>query len=198
MYNDDNRFNLYLAQITDAFLRDPVGTKEVINRCMDNVNYEKQKNSNMINVDKYAHILLLIFVCIGILALGLFNLEEFPMYAFGFVFFVAGMLVGTFVPGFGAIFLVSHGLTGLGLMIGALNIEDYTTILSDTPKFYGFILFILVVGLFAGGVFFTIIHSLGKLKDKKYGVCYSFICFFLLILVLLTIPQIVRFLNWVL
>ena len=56
MYNDDNRFNLYLAQITDAFLRDPVGTKEVINRCMDNVNYEKQKNSNMINVDKYAQL----------------------------------------------------------------------------------------------------------------------------------------------
>lgn len=198
MYNDDNRFNLYLAQITDAFLRDPVSTKEVIYRCMDNVDYEKQKNNNIIVVDKYAHILLLIFICMGILVLGLFNFEGFPMYAFGFAFFVAGMLVGTFVPVFGTLFLVTHGLTGLCIMISTLNIRDYTMILSDTPKFYVFILFILVVGLFVGGVYFAIIHSLGKLKDKKYGVCYSFICFFLLILVLLTVPQIVGFLNWVL
>ena len=198
MYNDDNRFNLYLAQITDAFLRDPVSTKEVINRCMDNVDYENQKNNNMINVDKYAHILLLIFVCIGILALGLFNLQGFPMYVFGFIFFIAGMLVGTFVPGFGVIFLFSHGLTGLSLMIESLDIKDYTMLLSDAPKFYTTILTILIVGLFVGGVYFAIIHSLGKLKEKKYGVCYSFICFFLLILVLLTIPEIVGFLNWVL
>ena len=120
------------------------------------------------------------------------------MYVFGFIFFVAGMLVGTFVPGFGVIFLFSHGLTGLSLMIESLDIKDYTMLLSDAPKFYTTILTILIVGLFVGGVYFAIIHSLGKLREKKYGVCYSFICFFLLILVLLTIPEIVGFLNWVL
>ena len=30
MYNDDNRFNLYLAQITDAFHKNPGSTKEII------------------------------------------------------------------------------------------------------------------------------------------------------------------------
>ena len=197
MYNDDNRFNLYLAQITDAFLRDPVSTKEIINRCIDNVDYEK-KNNNVINVSNYAHILLLIVICVGILALGVFNLERFPMYAFGFVFFVAGMLIGTFVPGFGVIFLLSHGLTGLGLMISSLGIKDYTVLLSDSPKFVTTLLVLLVVGLFVGAGYFTIIHSLGRLKDKKYGLCYSFICVFLLLLVLIFIPKIVGFINWVL
>lgn len=197
MYNDDNRFNLYLAQITDAFHRDPVSTKEIINRCIDYVDYEK-KNNIVINVSNYAHILLLIIICAGILALGLFNLEGFPMYAFGFVFFVAGMLIGTFVPGFGVIFLLSHGLTGLGFMISSLGIKDYTVLLSDSPKFVTTLLMLLVVGLFAGAGYFTIIHSLGRLKDKKYGLCYSFICVFLLLLVLILIPKIVGFINWVL
>ena len=197
MYNDDNRFNLYLAQITDAFHRDPVSTKEIINRYLDSVDYGK-KDKNKITIGKYANILLLVIVCAGILALGLFNIENYPMYFFGFIFFVAGMLIGNFVPGFGIIFLISHGMTGFGLMVSALELSDYLMILSDTPAFYSTLLGIIVIGLFSFGIFFAIIHSLGKLKDKKYGICYSFICFFLLFLILVMIPEIIKFLNWVL
>ena len=197
MYNDDNRFNLYLAQITDAFHRDPVSTKEIINRYLDSVDYGK-KDKNKITIGKYANILLLVIVCAGILALGLFNIEKYPMYFFGFIFFVAGMLIGNFVPGFGIIFLISHGMTGFGLMVSALELSDYLMILSDTPAFYSTLLGIIVIGLFSFGIFFAIIHSLGKLKDKKYGICYSFICFFLLFLILVMSPEIIKFLNWVL
>lgn len=197
MYNDDNRFNLYLAQITDAFHRNPVSTKDIINRYLDNVDYGKKKK-NKITVGKYANILLLVIVCVGILALGLVNIEKYPMYFFGFIFFVAGMLIGTFVPGFGIIFLISHGMSGFGLMVSALDLSNYLMLLSDTPAFYSTLLGIIVIGLFSFGVFFAIIHSLGKLKDKKYGICYSFICFFLLFLILVLIPEIIKFLNWVL
>lgn len=197
MYNDDNRFNLYLAQITDAFHRDPVSTKDIINRYLDSVDYGK-KDKNKITIGKYANILLLVIVCAGILALGLFNIDKYPIYFFGFIFFVAGMLIGTFVPGFGIIFLISHGMTGFWLMVSALELSNYSMILSDTPVFYRILLGIIVIGLFSFGIFFTIINSLGKLKDKKYGICYSFICFFLLFLVLVMIPEIIKFLNWVL
>lgn len=197
MYNDDNRFNLYLAQITDAFHRDPVSTKEIINRYLDSVDYGKKKK-NKITIGKYANILLLVIVCAGILALGLFNIENYPMYFFGFIFFVAGMLIGNFVPVFGIIFLISHGMTGFGLMVSALELSNYLMILSDTPAFYSTLLGIIVIGLFSFGIFFAIIHSLGKLKDKKYGICYSFICFFLLFFILVMIPEIIKFLNWVL
>lgn len=197
MYNDDNRFNLYLAQITDAFHKNPGSTKEIINGYLDSVDYSN-KNKNKITIGKYVNILLLVIVCLGILALGLFNIKNYSMYLFGFVFFVAGMLVGSFFPVFGIIFLISHGMTGFGIMVGALEVKNYLTLLSDAPAFFGILLGIIVIGLFGFGIFFTIIHSLGKLKNKKYGICYSFICFFLLFLILVMIPEIVKFLNWVL
>ena len=69
MYNDDNRFNLYLAQITDAFHKNPGSTKEIINGYLDSVDYSK-KDKNKITIGKYVDILLLVNVCAGILALG--------------------------------------------------------------------------------------------------------------------------------
>lgn len=198
MYNDDNKFNLYLAQITDAFNVNPIDTTDIIKKYCDCVDYKEEKNKKLIVIDKYAYILLLVLVCVGILLLGLSNLEEFFLYFFGWIFFVVGMLVGSFVPVFGIIFLLSHGMTGFGLMLHALELNNYFVILSDSPKLYSLIFGVLVVGLFSFGVFSAIIHSLGKLKDKKYGVCYSFICFFFLILILVLIPEIIKFLNWVL
>lgn len=197
MYNDDNRFNLYLAQITDAFHKNPGSTKEIINVYLDSVDYSR-KDKNKITIGKYVDILLLVIVCAGILALGLFNIENYGMYLFGFVFFLAGTLIGNFVPGFGIIFLISHGMSGFWLMISALDVENYSTFLSDAPAFSRPLLSIILIVLFGFGIFFTIIHSLGKLKGKKYGICYSFICFFLLFLILAMIPEIVKFLNWVL
>lgn len=198
MYNDDNRFNLYLAEITDAFKKNPSKTKEIIERYIECINYKNNNKKIVLDISKYSHILLLIFVCFAILVLGLFNIDQYVLYVGGFIFFVVGMLIGTFVPGFGIIFLFSHGLTGLYFMINSLSIKEYAVILTDLPIFYTIVIYIIVIALFVLAVGFVIAYSLGKLKNKKYAVSYSFICIFILLVVVLLIPYIVKFLNLVL
>jgi hypothetical protein len=113
---------------------------------------------------------------------------------FGFIFFVAGMLIGIFVPVFGLIFLVSHGLTGLGIMLYSLNIMNIFVVISDAPRYLIILLILLILGLFIAAIVFVIMCNFPKNREKKYFICYPFICFFFLILILKLLPYFIRFL----
>ena len=190
-YNDDNLFNLYLAKINDAYIKDNNYAKDIIKNYCDRLDDNKKSKKFNINLGKNVELLALICCCFLILLLGLFKINTFPMYFFGWIFFVAGVLVGMYVPVFGIIFLFSHGMTGLFLMLNFLNIEEYLVYVSDSPTFVIYLLIAIIVFLFVAGIVFAILHSFKKNREKKFFSCYPFICFFLLILILIFIPNII-------
>ena len=194
-YNDDNLFNLYLAKINDAYIKDNNFAKDIIKDYCD-IFEGKNKNKRInINLGKNVELLALICSCFMILLLGLFRINTFPMYFFGWIFFVAGMLVGMYVPVFGIIFLFSHGMTGFFLMLNFLDIKDYLVYVSDSPTAVIYLLIAVLIFLFVAGIIFAILHSFKKNREKKFFSCYPFVCFFLLILILIFVPNIISLLS---
>ena len=133
----------------------------------------------------------------AIVLLGLSNLENFPMYFFGSVFFFAGLLIGLFAPFFGLIFLFSHGLTGFSLMINALNENLASPVYSDASGYAYVILISLMVSFALLGFIFTIIHNIKINKDNKYRLLLPFIFFFISLFIAALFPELFKILNTV-
>ncbi len=89
------------------------------------------------DIDRNLLTTVILIILIGLV--GLFHITSFPMYLFGVVFFIAGLLIGLNNKGFGLIFLVSHGGTGFSIMMGSL-LEDVfqNPILTDGDSFVYF------------------------------------------------------------
>ena len=99
------------------------------------------------------------------------------MYIFGLVFFFAGLFVGSYVIGFGLIFLFSHGGSGLFIMISSLLSNEFFDFedISNNPVFTdGGIpndlkqYLIGIIAVFAIAIIYTIAHNLSsKLKEDN-------------------------------
>ena len=129
---------------------------------------EEEADWGLINNSNSKAILIgsiIIILLVGLLPLKTGDIECIPFYYFGFVFFIAGFFIGTSIPGFGIIFLFSHGLTGLGLMTVPLllNITN-NPYMTDNPKNI-YIYLGVICALFAVAVIKTIIDSIKNLKN---------------------------------
>jgi hypothetical protein len=133
---------------------------------------EEETDWGLINNSNSKAILIgsiIIILLVGLLPLKTGDVESIPFYYFGFIFFIAGFFIGTSIPGFGIIFLFSHGMTGLGLMTvpTLLNIIN-NPYMTDNPKNIYIYLGVICV-LFAVAVIKTIIDSLNKLKNISFS-----------------------------
>ena len=133
---------------------------------------EEEADWGLINNSNSKAILIgsiIIILLVGLLPLKTGDIECIPFYYFGFIFFIAGFFIGTSIPGFGIIFLFSHGLTGLGLMTVPLllNITN-NPYMTDNPKNI-YIYLGVICALFAVAVIKTIIDSLNKLKNISFS-----------------------------
>ena len=194
-YNDDNKFNLYLAKINDAYEKNAKENKDIIKRYTDYISKSKDKKINGVIIKvggENIEPLSLIICLLMILLLGLFNIQGIGMYIFGFIFFVAGMFIGMFVPVVGLIFFISHGFTGFGVMIASLDIIKIFPLITDAPQYLIFILGCIVLSLVVLTIIFVIMCNFRKNRKKKYFICYPFICVFILILLLNLIPFIIK------
>ena len=110
-------FENKLNEIRDLYQKDPQITGKAVNRCIQNIageiRYKKQNQMN--KIDKYG-----IGILIAIIALaGFLNPSQYFFYFFGMIFFLSGHFVAIKVKGFGLIFLFSHSVTGMGIMISS-------------------------------------------------------------------------------
>ena len=200
LYSDDNLFNLYLSKITDAYEKDKNQSYYIIKKYVDSLSFTPEKNNTIkfsIKDNPKMKIFYVILMCFVIVLLGLSNLENFPMYFFGSIFFFAGLFVGLFVPVFGLIFLFSHGLTGFSLMISALNENLSSPIYSDASGYAYVILIVLMVIFALLGFIFTILHNTKINKDNKYRLLLPFIFFFISLFIGALFPQLFKILNTV-
>ena len=129
-----------------------------------------EKKSLLGDIDKELFFNSIISIVIGLL--GFINIGKFEnsaMYFFGYVFFLSGYYVGTRTKGFGIIFLFSHGITGLAIMIGfTLSGILNSPLMSDnSTNLYNY-LFIAGAILVIATVLAILYNLSDNLKPRKY------------------------------
>lgn len=133
---------------------------------------------------------VIIILLLGIVAIVNNNI----IYYFGCAFFIAGLYIGLTVPKFGLLFLISHGMTGIGFMLvpQVSNILK-SPYLSDVPGNDIIILLYCALFCFIIAFIMTVIYNLSdKVKINKYFLPVIFILYLITISIVLFIPNIFK------
>ena len=186
-------FDSEIEKLRVIYNEKPTETINEINKAIINLKNETNEDVPEKKYSRRAVISGLFAVCIFLISITNINYgsEQFMMYFFGTVFFLAGLFVGLNVPVFGIIFLFSHGGTGLGIMCFAkINKILQSPIMTDNPTNLQNLL-VLGVGLIVIGIISTIFYNVSKkIRDKKYSLLIILAMFAIGIAIIQVLPMI--------
>ena len=186
-------FDSEIEKLRVIYNEKPTETINEINKAIINLKNETNEDIPEKKYSRRAVISGLFAVCIFLISITNINYgsEQFMMYFFGTVFFLAGLFVGLNVPVFGIIFLFSHGGTGLGIMcFTKINKILQSPIMTDNPANLQNLL-VLGVGLIVIGIISTIFYNVSKkIRDKKYSLLIILAMFAIGIAIIQLLPMI--------
>lgn len=186
-------FDSQIEKLRVLYNEKPTETINEINKAIINLKNETNEDVPEKKYSRKAVISGLFAVCIFLISITNINYgsEQFMMYFFGTVFFLAGLFVGLNVPVFGIIFLFSHGGTGLGIMcFTKINKILQSPIMTDNPTNLQNLL-VLGVGLIVIGIISTIFYNVSKkIRDKKYSLIIILAMFAIGIAIIQLLPMI--------
>lgn len=186
-------FDSEIEKLRVLYNEKPTETINEINKAIINLKNETNEDISEKKYSRRAVISGLFAVCIFLISITNINYgsEQFMMYFFGTVFFLAGLFVGLNVPVFGIIFLFSHGGTGLGIMcFTKINKILQSPIMTDNPTNLQNLL-VLGVGLIVIGIISTIFYNVSKkIRDKKYSLLIILAMFAIGIAIIQLLPMI--------
>ena len=186
-------FDSQIEKLRVLYNEKPTETINEINKAIINLKNETNEDIPEKKYSRRAVISGLFAVCIFLISITNINYgsEQFMMYFFGTVFFLAGLFVGLNVPVFGIIFLFSHGGTGLGIMcFTKINKILQSQIMTDNPTNLQNLL-VLGVGLIVIGIISTIFYNVSKkIRDKKYSLLIILAMFAIGIAIIQLLPMI--------
>lgn len=186
-------FDSEIEKLRVIYNEKPTETINEINKAIINLKNETNEDIPEKKYSRRAVISGLFAVCIFLISITNINYgsEQFMMYFFGTVFFLAGLFVGLNVPVFGIIFLFSHGGTGLGIMcFTKINKILQSPIMTDNPTNLQNLL-VLGVGLMVIGIISTIFYNVSKkIRDKKYSLLIILAMFAIGIAIIQLLPMI--------
>ena len=128
-----NDFENNISKLKEFYHSYPEKTEQGLSLLVSKLeNYDNTRSFNkIINNSKYITMALFILFFIIVL-LGLMNFNE--LYYGGLIFFIAGYCVGLIGNSFTAIFIYSHGITGLVIMIiASIGKVMSSPIMTDAP-----------------------------------------------------------------
>ena len=186
-------FDSQIEKLRVLYNEKPTETINEINKAIINLKIETNEDVPEKKYSRRAVISGLFAVCIFLISITNINYgsEQFMMYFFGTVFFLAGLFIGLNVPVFGIIFLFSHGGTGLGIMcFTKINKILQSPIMTDNPTNLQNLL-VLGVGLIVIGIISTIFYNVSKkIRDKKYSLIIILAMFAIGIAIIQLLPMI--------
>lgn len=166
-------FDSKIEKLRELYNEKPTETINELNNAILNIKNERTKKETKERKNSRKALISGIFsVCIFLISIVniKYGTDQFMMYFFGAIFFLAGLFVGLNVPVFGIIFLFSHGGTGLGIMCfskikGILE----SPLMTDNPTNLKYLL-VLGTGLILAGIISTIFYNVSKkIRDQKYS-----------------------------
>ena len=186
-------FDSEIEKLRVIYNEKPTETINEINKAIINLKNETNEDIPEKKYSRRAVISGLFAVCIFLISITNINYgsEQFMMYFFGTVFFLAGLFIGLNVPVFGIIFLFSHGGTGLGIMcFTKINKILQSPIMTDNPTNLQNLL-VLGAGLIVIGIISTIFYNVSKkIRDKKYSLLIILAMFAIGIAIIQLLPMI--------
>ena len=166
-------FNDSINELTKLYAEYPDMVSNETNNLVNKL-HQKVQNPNKLGLlqDMDLEVLFTVLICIAYLLVGLFNINTFLMYLGGFVFLVAGLMIGLHQKGFGLIFLFSHGATGMGVIFVIILMDALKSpILQDganiSVKTYLIINLILIVLGFILAVIYNLSDNIKSIKYAK-------------------------------
>lgn len=166
-------FDNKLEQLKELYNEKPTETINEINKVIIKIkNGTNKRETKEEKKSKNALISGIFAVCIFLISIVniKYGTEQFMMYFFGTVFFLAGLFIGLNGPIFGIIFLFSHGGAGLGIMCFSKikGILD-SPLMTDGPSNLQYLL-ATGAGLIVAGIISTIFYNVSKkIRDQKYS-----------------------------
>lgn len=166
-------FDNKIENLRELYNEKPTETINELNNAILNIKNERTKKETKETKNSRKALISGIFsVCIFLISIVniKYGTDQFMMYFFGAIFFLAGLFVGLNVPVFGIIFLFSHGVTGLGVMC-ASKIKSIleSPLMTDSPTNLQYLL-VLGAGLIVAGIISTIFYNVSKkIRDQKYS-----------------------------
>lgn len=137
------------------------------------------------------NMIVFILSCIVIVLFGLINIKTIGLQVCGMIFLLAGFFIGLKLPGFGTIFLFSHGLSGFCIMTVPILVD----LLNDPIVTENPITFYYIIGVLAActlALFIAIIIL--SFTNKESGVGKKEIiliwCFGIISLIVQILPHV--------
>lgn len=194
---NDNRYKECLNKIDKYYKSNPDITTNELEKTIYNIEYNVlTKNSNIgpkkiLDVD-IVWIYRVAFVII-VLAIGLVDILNNSFdgtYYFGAAFYLAGLFIGLNIKGVGLIFLLSHGGTGIGIMLVPTIINILKSpLMSDLAN--NNIMSILVIAFIAivVAILMTVFYNLSdQFKNKNYSLPVILLLYMIGIVIIKIIP----------
>lgn len=153
-----DEFVMYKERLDEMYEENPEkATREAYNSLvrLGGIDGEMKKFS-----DDASFKLGLLIVSVIILLIGLLNISNYMLYIFGFMFFIAGMLVSLENSKFALIFVFSHGGTGLGLLIGSLMSSILRNPLLADGGNNLYVYLIVTFAIIIGGYLFLVVSKI--------------------------------------
>lgn len=172
-----------LSEINSSMAKKEV--KQFNSRLNSLIKYEKSiKDTNKSSNKKYISISIMLSAIVlleGLIILGYeHSFEAMFFYIFGFAFFISGHYVGMNVPFFGLIFLFTHSVTGMFIMLSSLVGESLISpVMSDLPS--NTVNYIVIDSiLFILATLYVIAYNVSsKIRNIKYS-NYIPICIYII------------------
>lgn len=194
---NDNRYKECLNKIDKYYKSNPDITTNELEKTIYNIEYNVlTKNSSIgpkkiLDVD-IVWIYRVAFVII-VLAIGLVDILNNSFdgtYYFGAIFYLAGLFIGLNIKGVGLIFLLSHGGTGIGIMLVPTIINILKNpLMSDLAN--NNIMSILVIAFIAIvlAILMTVFYNLSdQFKNKNYSLPVILLLYMIGIVIIKIIP----------
>ena len=199
--NKKEEFNEYLEELKalyekypDRALEEAKHAKERIKNSRDS-QQDNQRGNILSDID--LELLSIVIVVIIIALLSLFNpvIDNIVLYIFGLAFFLAGFFIGATQKGFGLVFLCSHGMTGLCIMVASfLSPVLSSPLMTENPdKIFSYLGIAITVFLVA--IIVTVLINLSdNLKKKRFIKTIALLCYMVGFFLIAILPRIIPFL----
>ncbi len=185
--NDD--FNKYISELQKIYAEDP---KRATKEASQSLKRLEAKKGILKDID--LDILGICTISIIILLLAFIDMETLPLYMAGFAFFLSGHFVGMYVKGFGLIFLFSHSVTGICMMVGeTLSKVLGNPLFSDNPRNL-IIYLVIAIALLVIATIIVILHNLSdNLKKLNHIKLLPLTIYFIGFLMIKIFPFIIQY-----
>ena len=194
---NDNRYKECLNKIDKYYKSNPDITTNELEKTIYNIEYNVLTKNSSIGPKKILDVDIIwiyrVAFVIIVLAIGLVDILNNSFdgtYYFGAIFYLAGLFIGLNIKGVGLIFLLSHGGTGIGIMLVPTIINILKNpLMSDLAN--NNIMSILVIAFIAIvlAILMTVFYNLSdQFKNKNYSLPVILLLYMIGIVIIKIIP----------